>query len=526
MNLQASSYKHKVFWLIAATFIARCILAAMVELGNDEVYYYTYALQPDWNHFDHPPMVGLLIRFFTLNQHWLSELSMRLGAIVCAGIATWLIYCCGKLIRNERTGWMAAILYNLSVYTGIIAGLFILPDSPQVVFWLGALYCILALVKMPQTPGANRWLLLFGLLAGLTIISKIHGIFLWLGFGAYILLHDRKWLRNPYLYVAVLISCIVVSPVLFWNIRYDFITFRFHGERVEVKQFAVDINSFLQTFFGQILYNNPLNIILYAAAFFGLKKSGMPANIRNMLLWFSLPIIIVTTGVSLFRSTLPHWSGPGFIALMLMTAYVADAVAARRKSFYFTGLKISAAVIVVALVAGVAAINFYPGTLNPNKDIKKHGQYDFTLDMSGWRSFGKAFEEVYKADLRSGIIKPGTPVLLENWFPAAHILFYVNKGNNIPFKSVGSLNRLHKFAWLNLGKENIKQGQNAYFIASSNYFIDPAELYGNDFSRIKLSKVLASKRGGKTTRYFFIYHLLDARKELLLTLPVVEKSAD
>jgi len=48
------------------------LIACFTELGNDEVYYYTYALQPDWNHFDHPPMVGLLIRLTTINFYWLN----------------------------------------------------------------------------------------------------------------------------------------------------------------------------------------------------------------------------------------------------------------------------------------------------------------------------------------------------------------------------------------------------------------------------------------------------------------------
>lgn len=519
MIIPTSSYSRKVSYLILFTFIARCIIAASVELGNDEVYYYTYALQPDWNHFDHPPMIGLLIRFFTINLQWLTDLSMRLGAVVCCAIATWLVFLCGRILRSDRTGWIAAILYNLSIYTSIIAGLFILPDSPQVVFWLASLYCILFLIKNPQHTKKNQMLLLFGVLAGLTVMSKIHGVFLWFGFGAYILFHDRTWLKNPYLYLSVLLTGIVVLPILFWNVQYSFITFRFHGERVEVKAFAINITSFVQTFFGQILYNNPLNILIYAAALFQLKKSRMPSDLRHALLWLSLPIIIVTTGVSLFRNTLPHWSGPGFIALMLLSAYVADALQAGEKSIYFISLKIGIAVMAAALAAGIVAINYFPGTLNPNREIEKYGEYDFTLDMSGWKSFGNAFARVRNEDIRSGRMHAESPILVENWFPASHILFYVARTNNVSVKAIGSLNRLHKYAWLNAGKESIRKGENVYFIASSNYFIDPEILYKNDFSEIKLSSILSSKRSGKTARYFFIYHLINAKKDLPLTLP-------
>ena len=53
--------------VISINLIIKSIPASMIELGNDEVYYWTYALFPDWSHFDHPPMVGITIQLFTLN---------------------------------------------------------------------------------------------------------------------------------------------------------------------------------------------------------------------------------------------------------------------------------------------------------------------------------------------------------------------------------------------------------------------------------------------------------------------------
>ncbi|HSG68384.1 MAG TPA: hypothetical protein VK994_06745, partial [Bacteroidales bacterium] len=53
--------------LILLSLIVRGFLAAFLEFGNDEVYYWTYALYPDLSHFDHPPMVGFLIQLSTLD---------------------------------------------------------------------------------------------------------------------------------------------------------------------------------------------------------------------------------------------------------------------------------------------------------------------------------------------------------------------------------------------------------------------------------------------------------------------------
>ena len=54
-------------WLLILSTLIRGFLAAYLEFGNDEVYYWTYALYPDYSHFDHPPMVGCVIQVFSLN---------------------------------------------------------------------------------------------------------------------------------------------------------------------------------------------------------------------------------------------------------------------------------------------------------------------------------------------------------------------------------------------------------------------------------------------------------------------------
>jgi 4-amino-4-deoxy-L-arabinose transferase-like glycosyltransferase len=97
-----------MYWLIGVTIVVKVVLSFFLELGNDEVYYYTYAVQPDWNHFDHPGMVGWMMRLTSLNLHWVSTLSMRLGSIICAGLATMVIFKTGAIIKDEKAGYIAA----------------------------------------------------------------------------------------------------------------------------------------------------------------------------------------------------------------------------------------------------------------------------------------------------------------------------------------------------------------------------------------------------------------------------------
>ena len=204
-------------WLLIISASIRAFLAAWLEFGNDEVYYWTYALYPDWSHFDHPPMVGWVIQLFSFNLLFDSEFFIRLASVVFMTANTFIVFRIGKELNDAQTGLYAALLYTASIYAFVITGIFIMPDSPLMLFWLLALWMAIKyfLVKVPEPvegptnsgmalrQAQGPWLLLlFGLFAGLAMLSKYSGVFLWFGMGLYILIFNRKQLKNPYLYLS------------------------------------------------------------------------------------------------------------------------------------------------------------------------------------------------------------------------------------------------------------------------------------------------------------------------------------
>ncbi len=510
------SFSRKLFLLIISATIIRCLVAAFLNLGNDEVYYFTYALQPDWNHFDHPPLVGLFIRFFTLNLHWSNQFTMRLTAIIGAGINTWLIAQCGRLLRNERAGFIAAILYTASIYTSIIAGIFILPDSPQVVFWMMALWVLIKLIQNPQHTRVNNWLLLFGLLVGITTMCKVHGIFLWFGFGIYILLYDRKWLSNRYLYLSIFITLICISPIFIWNYYNDFITWRFHSSRVSMTHASFNTDAFITATIGQIAYNNPINVVLSCMAVIAFikRKYFIQRDIGRLLLTCALPIIFVTTGISLFRDVLPHWSGPGFMTLLLPTAaFIENKITEGGKIIYKKILDFNVGLIASVLIIGLFIVQLYPGTMG-NKTAPELGANDVTLDMYGWKTLKPAFEKIREKDVQDGQMQAGAALIVNKWFPAGHLLFYVAEPLHMRVIGVGQLDDLHKFVWLNKQMGFVPKGGDAYFISTSNYYSNPKDIYKNDFLKINLADSITQYRGGKVARYWYIYQLKGATRNL------------
>ncbi len=501
------SFRKKVLLLILLSTVLRCGIALILEFGNDEVYYWTYALHLEWNYFDHPPMVALLTRLTTFNLHFRSEFFIRLGAIICAGINTWLVYLIGRKIKDERAGWYAGLLYSSSFYCSIIAGTFILPDSPQLLFW------VLSLLLMTEITSENvqekrrgLLLLLLGVSVGLCIMSKVHGIFLWVGFGSYILFFQRKILSSPYLYGAVLLTVILISPIFIWNWKNDFITWSFHNSRVGFFGKRLDLDSFLQQVFGSAFYNNPVNFILYLSTLITVmrKKTAVSSSWLRLYLLLGLPLIVVLLLMSLFNETLPHWSGPAYISILLLTA--AHLSQKNEGSAKIPKPVLSAIILFLFIViAGVIAIRWLPVQLG-KKDTKDLGKGDITLDMNGWKEFSQKFDSLYRSDIKNGSMKPNSTIIADYWFPAAHLDYYVATPFRINFMAIGKLRDIHHYAWLNKERPGLMAGSDAYFIYPSNYYGPPQEELRRHFHHAD-SLVILQTRMNLPVRNFVIYRM-------------------
>lgn len=493
--------------LIVVATLLRMLVAAILEFGNDEVYYFLYALDLQPNYFDHPPAVAWLIRIFTLNLWLTDEFFVRLGAIACSAAGTLLMYRLGTELKNEQTGWYAAVLYTANLYTSLIAGTFIIPDSPQVVAWLASLLVMHRIMATPiYEPVARRSWLLFGALAGLTILCKVHGVFLWASLGLYILLYERRHLTDINLYLGAAVTLVVISPILVWNIQNDFITYRFHSGRVGLTDGWIRPMYFLQAVGGQLVYSNPLVSALILVALWKSKTMAYlsAASFRFVLL-NGVPLIAVVTFMALFSPMLPHWSGPAVMCLTLLPAAWLD----ERKTLSGADrdsrlVMASTGVVGVLVLITLAVILWYPGTLGSERK-KNFGDGDFTLDLSGWSEFSGEFRQWLAAEEKSGRVPAGLPFISNKWFPAAHVEYYIAQHMDRPVIGVGWVVDVHQYAWLNQERPPLKPGDRAWCIVPSNYQMTLHETYYYNFSSIELKKVFYSYRGGRLSRYFTVY---------------------
>lgn len=501
-NLQLSDYRKKTIVLIIIASIVRLSLSGIVELNNDEVYYRTYAKYLQWNYFDHPPMVAVCIRIFTAGLQWDHELFIRLASVTGAAISTWLIYLSATSLGNRRTGFIAASLFTASFYSSVIAGMLILPDSPQMVFWMLSIYLMIRIAQSQSSSFINTGLILLGFSIGLCILSKVHGVFCWIGFGGFILFHKRSLLKNPYLYISVLITAAMLIPSFLWTLSNKMSTVDYHGSRILIRHFQFD--SFIRELLGSFAYNNPLNVILLVMALIAFRGK---LRSFSLVLWLGLPLIFTVLFLSLFNDTLPHWSGPAYTTLILITATYLGETDIRKAKKWTTA---SIGLTTIALLAAIAIINYWPGTIG-NKSMPDFGKHDVTLDMSGWKNFGKDFSNFYKEDNNRLNSKPRF-IFSNYWFPAAHLDFYVAKPMGLQVKAVGSLNDIHHFAWLNEKLPELNRGEDAYYIGISNFNDPIPEAIKNQFNNISAPVSIPQIRSGKPARYFYVYRLRGFRQ--------------
>ncbi len=505
------TYPQNLILLIAFSTVLKLFLINATELGSDEAYYWSYALKLQLNYFDHPPMVAYLIRLTTLNLLFHNEFAVRLGAVISSGICTWLIFRLGTLVKNEQTGWFAALLYTASVYCSINAGAVIVPDSPQMIFWLSGVLIFIKISRVPTgIQKADLLWCLFGVASGLCIMCKVHGVFLWIGVLLYTLITNRSWLKHRGIYLSVTITLIIISPIIIWNIQNDFIAYKFHSSRVDIVQEGINLTRFIKAIFQEITINNPISFFLICVSLILAFKGKIQAAKKeiNILLLFNLPLIAVILIISLFRVTLPHWSAPAYTCLLILPAIVLESAAKSKVRLIPNVVKWALAYVVFAALLRTFTLNYFPGTLSLQKDRLKKGADDLTLDSYGWANAGEKFDSLYRSDGAKKIMPSDPPIVITNWDSGAHIEFYFAKKNRQEVLGIGDILDLHEYYWTNKYKKQLKKGDDAYYIVPSDgFYYRTSNKIISHFSSYDAPIVLSQYRSGVLCRYVSIYRM-------------------
>jgi 4-amino-4-deoxy-L-arabinose transferase-like glycosyltransferase len=345
--------------LIVAGLVARLLFAAALGLGIDESYMVAAGRRLALGYFDHPPLAWWLAWGAAHLFGSEAPVVVRLPFILLFALSTWLVYRLTAALFDRRAGLWAAIVLNLAPVAGVTSASWVLPDGPLNAALLGAALCL-----AKALPAAGRaawgWWVGAGIGAGLALLSKYSAALAVLGVLAFLLSEprNRRWLIRPHPYVAAAVVLALFLPVLIWNARHGWISFRFQMGRAGGR---FDPFGPLLALGGAALYFLPwIWLPLCWCGLAALRRGPSDGN-SWLLLCLAAPPIGFFTLVSLSSHVLFHWAAPGYLMLVPL---LGAALERRRQAGQPVGRWLAATAILVlggiGLVVGEVRYNWLP----------------------------------------------------------------------------------------------------------------------------------------------------------------------
>lgn len=326
-SLRRGDAAGSVIAIIAIGAVVRFLLAATVGLGVDESYAVAVARDLSLSYFDHPPLHFWIAGVVAKLAQSEAAPVVRLPFVLCFAGTTWFIFSLGRRLFGDRAGLIAALLLNVSAVFSLSTGGWVLPDGPLMLLTTAAADQIAALLFSDEERNPFATWLAAGILTGLAMLSKYHGVFVLAGTAGFLLTTPRfrKWLATPGPYVGTLIAFACFTPVIIWNSQHHWASFAFQGARAAPAS-GVHFDTLLANIGGQMAWVLPWIFVPLAASAWRALRAGPRDEKRWFLLALAAGPIVGFTLVSLRGEIgLPHWQAPGWLFVFpLLGAGVAE----------------------------------------------------------------------------------------------------------------------------------------------------------------------------------------------------------
>lgn len=306
-----------VWIFLAAASVIRFGLALLFPLTADESYYWLWSKHLALSYVDHPPMVALVNFLFTGGTANL--LLLRFGAVTISLLVSIIIYLFTRELFDERTAFWSAVIFQLLPHF-VVVWLTQFVELPLILFWSLSLWTLVKILGTQSTEhgtpacrqarqNTGRWCLL-GFFVGLGCLSKYTMFLFWPCLTIFFWLspENRFWLKRKELYLALLLSCLLFTPVLLWNYQHQWASFAFHGGKATAEAWG---KNFLPFIADQLVHFTPFLIF---ALFNIFNYSRRARREERMLFSFSCLPLFLFLLLSLKIKVWAHWPSLGYIA--------------------------------------------------------------------------------------------------------------------------------------------------------------------------------------------------------------------
>lgn len=365
----------KIFLLIGFFTLIRLAVSPFFGLGVDEAHYVLYAKFLDWSYVDHPPLVGWVHApfFYLLGTN---EFLARLPAILLFAATSYCAYLFVlRVTQSTNMSLLAVLALNCSFILNVM-GLMLLPDSLLLLF---VFFLIFIAEKIARQKKPLDFILL-GILLGLMGLAKYTSILLVPPLIVFFLLKRRcDIIFSRYMFLAAIVALIMITPVIYWNINHDFISFRYQGSHI-FGSLATSFKNFIESLAAQVGAYSPFLFIIAFYGFFRVLRSGN--DYLRLSVLFGATIIVFFLITSLSERTLPHWPGIFYVLFIPIGSYTLYLSKEKWKRYYlYFSIGLSLVLMLFAYTEVAGKFFKYPDYKSPFRDIYGFSQIAGQADI-------------------------------------------------------------------------------------------------------------------------------------------------
>lgn len=440
-----------------------------IPFYSDENYYWLWSKKLDFSYFDHPPMVAYIIKITTLLGD--NPFAIRLGATLLVSATAYTIYLLAKKMFDTRVAIYSFYIFISSIMV-LAASTLMTPDIPLMFFTILFLYAAYSYIEEDNT----KFAYLTGIAGGAMILSKYPGILIIFTTLVYALIYKREIFTQRYIYIAMALTVLVFSPVLYWNMENNFISFTFQLHHGIAEEKVFHAKHFFNFVGAQFLLFHPLYLL--PLFYFIVKDRKIFEKKKVFLLLPFLFILGFFSYFSAFKHANAQWAGTAYLTASILLGYYFSHY--RVKKLFIAALALSA--LVLTLIKTPLGVAYVPAVQKLFSRLGKINNFDKEIEA--------LHLDVDKYDY----------VLIDDYH-GSEVAYYFNKYDNVLVLNTARTSNfnLWRYQDLNISMENplstIPHLGKAIYIGTSLFnYVQIAGLFGNSHLIKKLEKEVAGKK--------------------------------
>ncbi|MEK6791422.1 MAG: glycosyltransferase family 39 protein [Deltaproteobacteria bacterium] len=434
------------------------------DLSPDEAHYWEWSRRLDLSYYSKGPAIAYVIALFT-GIFGDTALGVRFGAVLFSTASSWMLYLLGRdMFGSEKAGFYGAILANV-IPIFAVGAVLMTPDVIFIFFWIIAVYCMM---KALQRRDGLFWYLA-GISIGLGFMGKYTALLIYPCLLLYLLFSykDRFWLKRKEPYIAGIISLLVVTPVIYWNISHGQVTIRHTLGHAHATDAAYSFMTALEFVASQVLLITP---IVFAGLVWGVARS-FAAGFRyregalKLAFFTTAPLFLFFLVASVRGKVQGNWAIASYVVALPASVWaIREAMAGVPYSSARRGIMrgIAAIGVIIALMASILVYLPMPLEWVGAGRFLKGPPFNRVM---GWRELGSRVGAI-----KSEMEKQGAVFVMSDTYQTSSELAFYTPGNPVTYNADTGTRRMNQYdLWP--GYEGLK-GYNAVYVKGGASEID------------------------------------------------------